>query len=208
MLYKASAIFVLGLSITVTFTNAIQSNPVPSNISVIDQEVSGDNNNLLLAQNSNRRVEFICRQGYDKQSEQEQYTTYAWTSKGKQAVVRWVKDWHNNSEWTPQKRCEAVSSRFQEAYDNGSIKYIANGWENNQPVICTARERGGDCVTTLITLRPEDDPIEMTTKVVEKLNGRGGMIRHSATGQSQQYYEIDFDRFLRLAPVEDKTPLE
>ncbi|CCQ55903.1 MAG: COP23 domain-containing protein [Crocosphaera sp.] len=120
-----------------------------------------------------------------------------------------MEDWHNNSEWTPQKRCEEVSSRFQEAYDNGSLQYIGNGWENNQPVICTAREKGDDCVTTLMTLRPKDDPIKMTQNMVNLLRGRAtGVIRHSATEKSTQYFEIDFDKFLQVAPVEDDTPLD
>lgn len=211
MQYKALTTSVLGLLAAVTCVNPIQSNPIPSSLSVVKQEVSRDNNNLLLTQNSNRRVSFICREGYDKKSNQKQYTTYAWTSKGKQAMVRWVKDWHNNPEWPLQKRCEVVSSKFQEAYDNEGLKYIVNGWENNQPVICTARQIGGDCVTILMTLRPQsddpnnkgDDPIKMTRKVVEQLNGRGTPMRHNAKGKPQQYFEIDFDKFLRLAPVED-----
>ena len=203
MKYKALITSVFGLLTAVVCVNSIQSNPIPSTISPIDQEVSGDSNHLLLAQNSNTGVSFICRQGYDKQSNQEQYTTYAWTSRGKQAVVRWVKDWHNNPEWTAKKRCEVVSSKFQEAYDNGSLKYIGNDWENNQPVICTAREKGGNCVTTLMTLRPEDDPIKMTRNMVNLLRGRAtGVIRHSATEKSKQYFEIDFDKFLEVAPVE------
>lgn len=201
MQYKALTTSVLGVLTAVSCVNRIQSNPIPATPTVIDQEISRDNSDLLLTQN--RELSFICRPGHDQQSNQEQYTTYAWTSKGKQAVVRWVKDWNNNSTWTPQKRCEVVSSKFQEAYDNGSLKYIANGWQNNQPVICTARQTGGNCVTTLMTLRPEDDPIQMTKKIVEKLNGRGGVIRHSAEGQPQQYFEIDFDKFLKVAPVED-----
>ncbi|MDJ0844068.1 COP23 domain-containing protein [Crocosphaera sp.] len=203
MQYKALTTSVLGLLTAVTCVNPIQSNPIPSTLALIDQEIGKNKNHLLLTQNNNPEVSFICRQGYDKQTNQEQYTTYAWTSKGKQAVVRWVKDWHKNSEWTPEKRCEVVSSKFQEAYNNGSLQYIMNGWENNQPVICTTQQKGGDCVTTLMTLRPEDDPIKMTRNMVNLLRGRAtGVIRHSATEQSQQYFEIDFDKFLEVAPVE------
>ncbi|HAC66233.1 MAG TPA: hypothetical protein DCF68_22535 [Cyanothece sp. UBA12306] len=158
----------------------------------------------LSAQKSNG-VKFICRKGHDLQTNKPQYTTYAWTPEGKRAVIRWVKKWHNSTVWTPQSRCQTVSQRFQEAYDNGSLKYIANGWKNNQAVVCTARERGADCATILMTLRPEDDPIAITKDVVNLLNGRAtGVIRHSSNSnlKLQQYYAIDFDKFLEIAPIE------
>ncbi len=160
-------------------------------------------NRILLTQNSDQ-AEFVCREGYDKRTDQDQPTTYFWTPEGKRGVIRWVKDWYKNTEWSPEKRCQAVSKKFQEAYKNGSLqKYITNGVENNQPVVCTAYEKGGECVTTLMTLRPEDNPTRMAEKVSNALKGRGGgIIHHSAEGKAQQYYKINFDRFLRLTPVE------
>ncbi|MDJ0578704.1 COP23 domain-containing protein [Crocosphaera sp.] len=160
-------------------------------------------NRMLLTQNSDQG-EFVCKEGYDKRTNQDQPTTYFWTPEGKRGVIRWVKAWGNSEQWTPQTRCETVSKKFQEAYKNGSLqKYITHGVENNQPVVCTAYEKGGKCVTTLMTLRPEDDPIEMAKKVSNGLKGRGGgIIHHSSEGKSQQYYKINFDRFLRLTPVE------
>ncbi|MDJ0510897.1 MAG: COP23 domain-containing protein [Crocosphaera sp.] len=174
---------------------------------------ANDNNDLSIISNTetstvtaqkNSGVNFICREGYDAQTGKEQYTTYAWTPEGKRAIIRWVKSWHNSGTWTPQTRCQTVSEKFQEAYNNGSLQYIANGWQNNQPVICTARQKGGDCVTTLMTLRTEDDPIVVTKDMVELLNGRGtGVIRHSSSdAKLQQYYQIDFQKFLEVAPIE------
>lgn len=58
-------------------------------------------------------------------------------------------------------------------------------------------------MTTLLTLRPEDDPIEIATELSESLRGRGGNspIRHSG-GERKVYYEIDIEQFLQTAPVE------
>ncbi len=176
-----------------------------STVSPLSANEKSDRNNsintMLLTQNRDE-VKFICREGYDKQTDESQYTTYVWTPEGKRAVIRWVKAWYNNTQWTPQTRCQTVSRKFQQAYENGSLKYIANGWENNQPVVCTARQKGGDCVTTLMTLRTEDDPIAMARNVASSLYGRGGITRHSANGKVQQYYEIDFEKFLKVAPIE------
>ena len=182
-------------------------------VSNVQPTPANDNNDVSTSTNtktstvtaqSSSEVSFICREGHDAQTGKGQYTTYAWTPEGKRAIIRWVKAWHNSGTWTPQTRCETVSKKFQEAYNNGSLQYIANGWQNNQPVICTARQKGGECVTTLMTLRAEDDPIAVTKDVVELLNGRGtGVIRHSSSDMKiQQYYEIDFQKFLEVAPIE------
>lgn len=160
-------------------------------------------NRMLLTQNSDQG-EFICKEGYDKRTNQDQPTTYFWTPEGKRGVIRWVKAWGNSEQWTPKTRCETVSKKFQEAYKNGSLqKYITHGVENNQPVVCTAYEKGGECVTTLMTLRPEDNPTRMAKKVANSLYGRadGPPPIHSGN-QSKQYYEIDFEKFLKLTPIE------
>ena len=58
---------------------------------------------------------FICRQGYDKVSGQRLPTTYAFTGGQKRAIIRWSTDHFTESGWDPQRRCEAVSPRFQTA---------------------------------------------------------------------------------------------
>jgi len=87
--------------------------------------------------------------------------------------VRWKFPWYESQQWNNQSRCEAVSSRFQEAYDNGSMAYFTYGKQNNQNVICTAYSNGGDCVTMLLTLRTEDDEIAMIRDLTNIMNGKG-----------------------------------
>ncbi|MGL5075398.1 MAG: COP23 domain-containing protein, partial [Waterburya sp.] len=107
-------------------------------------------------------------------------------------------------DFSPEARCEKVSPRFQEAYDNGGINFLTNGTINQQPVICTARESGGECDTLLMTLRPNDNPITVLTQLQEVLNGRQvGAVRHSSN-VPQVYYQVDFENFLRTAPVESE----
>lgn len=156
-----------------------------------------------LKANADEEVRFICAPGFDKQDNQRYPTTYAWTSRGKLALVRWKYPWFNSQNWTVETRCKAVSERFAEAYKNGSLTYITNSWQNKQPVICTARSMGGDCVTMLFTLRPQDDPVQVATQLLEILKGRAtGPIPHSS-GKPQIYYQINFDKFLQTAPVDE-----
>ena len=148
------------------------------------------------------KVQFICAPSFDRQSDRDLPTTYAWTSRGKVLVVRWETTKFKN--YPPQKRCEEISPRFQTAYDNGSLNLITNGSMNNQSVICTSREVGGACDTLLITLFPEDNSLEVLNQLKELLNGRQvGPIRHSSN-TPQVYYQVDIENFLRTAPVESE----
>jgi hypothetical protein len=149
-----------------------------------------------------KQVQFVCDQSYDQQTSKYLPTTFAWTSRGKIALVRWETTAFKN--FSPETRCQKVSPRFQEAYDNGGINFLTNGQVNQQPVICTASESGGECDTLLMTLRPEDNPLTILTQLQEVLNGRQvGAVRHSSN-VPQLYYQVDIENFLRTAPVESK----
>lgn len=150
----------------------------------------------------NQKVQFICNESFDKETGARMPTTFAWADRGKIAVVRWRTE--EFSGYPPQERCNEVSPRFQEAYDNGTLKMITNGTINNQPVICTATEYRGKCQTLLMTLRPSDDSLQVLNSFKDILNGRStGPILHSS-GTAQVYYQVDIETFLRTAPVEEQ----
>ncbi len=152
--------------------------------------------------NSDTETRFICREGYDRASNKQLPTTYAFTGGQKRAIIRWSTEYFSGSGWDPQSRCEEVSPRFQTAYENGTLNFITNGTMNRQPVICTALQNGGPCADLLITLRPTDDGKELATELGQILNGRStGPMRHSS-GNSQVYIQVDIDEFIRNAPVE------
>lgn len=141
-----------------------------------------------------RDVQFICAQSRRTNVP----TTYAWTRRGKIAVVRWQS---RLSDYSPQRRCEEVSPRFQTAYNNGSLSFITNGTINRQRVICTAREVEGACANLLLTLRPQDEPYSTLEQLNQILNGEivGPVVQNS---KPQVYIQIDIEKFLRSAPVE------
>ncbi|QFS52300.1 COP23 domain-containing protein [Nostoc sphaeroides] len=147
-------------------------------------------------------VRFICASGYDQATNLRFPTTYAWTERGKIAIIRWKYAWFNSQTITPEKRCEQVSSRFQTAYNNQSLAYIANSTVNNQPVICTAKEVDAPCDTILLTLRPQDDPLEILYELKEILRGRATKPIEHSSKQQPVYYKIDIKKFLKTVPVE------
>ncbi|OYE05775.1 COP23 domain-containing protein [Nostoc sp. 'Peltigera membranacea cyanobiont' 232] len=147
-------------------------------------------------------VRFICASGYDQEANLRVPTTYAWTSRGKIAIIHWRYAWFNSKTVTPEQRCEQVSSRFQTAYNNQSLAYITNGTVNNQAVICTAKKEDAACDTTLLTLRPQDDPLQILDSLKDTLRGRATKPVEHSTKQEPVYYKIDIKKFLQTAPVE------
>ena len=157
--------------------------------------------NTAMAQ-SGDRVQFICREGFDRVTNERIPTTYAWTQRGKISIIRWTSTLGARGEWTPERRCQAVSPRFQSAYENGSLKYLTNGMMNGQRVICTAKEKRGDCEDLLLTLRPEDNSMALLRQFNDILKGRAGSTIRQSTGEDQVYIEVDLEQFLNTAPVE------
>jgi len=151
---------------------------------------------------SSEEVQFICREGYDLSLEKYVPTTYAWRKKGKSVVIRWVRN--DFQQYDPWMRCREVSPRFQKAYKNGSFKYLTNGRINGQPVICTAREEGGDCDTLLFTLLPTDDGLQILADLKAILRGWNVDGPGVLYQNDQRYIEVDIDEFLRTAPVEEE----
>ncbi len=75
-------------------------------------------------------------------------------SGGNVPIIIWVDRSFEASGWTPQRRCQVVSDRFQEFDDLGLLRYIRTGTVNRYPVLCVANYQKRACPSTqvLITL--------------------------------------------------------
>ncbi|MEA5575595.1 COP23 domain-containing protein [Anabaena sp. UHCC 0451] len=74
-----------------------------------------------------------------------QYFTFARTEDGR--IYR-VMGWTSTdfpTPYNPKNRCYEVSSRFQRNYDNGTLRKIASGIVNRQPVICSGSDANTIC---------------------------------------------------------------
>lgn len=183
-----------------TFTPEISNNQTAS----LQEVQTATSTGTEPAEANEQEVQFICSEGYDPKSNERVPTTFAWTQRGKMAIVRWKYKWFNNSDYTSQRRCQEVSSRIQTAYNNDSLQYLTNGTQNNQPVICTARQKASACDTTLLTLRPDDDSLLVLSQLNDIFRGKGGSPIEHSSGKRQVYYKIDIEKFLQTAPIEEK----
>jgi hypothetical protein len=152
--------------------------------------------------NTTEGVTFACGQDYDQNSDSYIYTTFAWNPANKKAIVHWAREDFSGSGFNPKTRCQEVSPRFQTAYDNGSLNFLTNGYIDEQPVICTAKEVGGDCEDLLITLLHQDNAEETLDHLSKVFRGDASKPLTQSSGDKvtiqgdRIYVEVNIDEFL------------
>ena len=118
-------------------------------------------------------------------------TTYARPKTGiRISLISWQKPW--SDEYTPKKRCQIVSQKFQKAEEKGLLNYITSEVVNRQNVICATRRYGGPCQELLFTLRDDDKPNDVLGALLGVGSlGRGSPLIQTENGSSRIYYDID-----------------
>lgn len=117
------------------------------------------------------------------------------------ALIRWKSDFFTGAGYSPEKRCEIVSAKFEKYRLEGILNYITTGKENGQRVICVSSEYGGRCQGTLWTLKKDDDASDLLHQLFQVGHlSRTPLDQSSKDGSSQasQVY-INIDEILRKA---------
>ena len=128
-------------------------------------------------------------------------TTIVDTARGRIKLIVWESDYFANSGWTPRKRCEAVSARFQKFSDDRSLKYVSTGVvKKKYKVICVSSPRPGrgyDCNDDglLLTLQPNDNP----SKVLKTLFVNAAKVGGTAVVRGET--AVSIDRILNRSEV-------
>lgn len=138
---------------------------------------------------------------------QGEWNTFVKTPRGRVKLVSWASKF--SEQWTPQRRCIEVSSRFQNFLASGTLKYIRTGIVNNLPVICVAQFRGGECPTqnVLVTFNPETDPEKVLVQLMDfrrSVSGQTIVLSENETAfYSQGEFYVDVNKFLEAIPVDE-----
>jgi uncharacterized surface protein with fasciclin (FAS1) repeats len=129
-------------------------------------------------------------------------TTYAVTARGRVPVVRWFSDYFSGGGFTPERRCQEVSARFQSFYNSGQLNFIASGYVNGQAVVCAAQASGYPCTgaNVLFTLKPGSNAADTVRRLFNIRAGASGPLYESQDEPSAVY--IDFKQFLNGTLVE------
>ncbi|AFZ45564.1 hypothetical protein PCC7418_3450 [Halothece sp. PCC 7418] len=126
------------------------------------------------AQPSQQGVRYTCT-NWNYQGEMVP-TTMADTPRGRIAMIVWKSDFFSGSGWTPERRCQSITRRFQ-AFHNALSYYnkdfiLGLGTVNRQPVICAMKgkqEGQKECYQNgaLITLEPSDNALAVFKGLVK-----------------------------------------
>ncbi|MBD2343470.1 COP23 domain-containing protein [Anabaena subtropica] len=131
---------------------------------------------------------FAQEKTYFCESDKGVWTTFAKNyNNQKIPVIRWVRALGN---YTAKARCEAVSSRFQSAYETGILNYLTTGISGRQPVICAASQYGGPCSQLLFTLKSPRDASSVLQNLVEIGYKARGPILQSDDAADQIYIDM------------------
>jgi Circadian oscillating protein COP23 len=149
--------------------------------------------NYAKAQTSLQTKAFVC--GTSKGAP----ATIAQTNRGDIPVIRWTSDLFRDAGYTPEKRCQEVSARFQQYFRNQKLNYLTTGVMNNQQVICVADRKEGDCTGLLFTLKRGSNPSQVLKSLLA--------IRVRASGplnESTSRIYLDLSEYLKQAAVESE----
>lgn len=152
------------------------------------------------------RVTFYCGKIPDKDSGKNIPATMAYVPQ-RQAnvpIIAWTSQ--HLAAWNPQRRCEAVSPKFQTFYEDGRLNYLSNGENAGYPIICALLDKQEQCSgeNQLFQVRPGSNPEDVVLGLKEILDGKadGETIYQS----SDKRVYISVSELLENAPtVEDET---
>lgn len=126
--------------------------------------------------------------------------TFARTEDGARlGVIRWVSNYGVSQQWTPERRCQEVSRRFQVNYDRGTLRYITTGYIRSVPVICASAQPYASCTneTLLFSLKPGSDPNATLRRLLDRRALANGNALDESGGKKSIY--VDIDRYFKNA---------
>lgn len=119
---------------------------------------------------------------FDCQAIQGVPTTVARNKRGQWVpIIQWVSQVFASDGWTPERRCEVVSMRFNQFYASGQLKYITSGRMNGLPVVCVTPALNSGCSGQLYTLKPHQDPADTVRRLIaiNKSGGKAGVLKET-----------------------------
>jgi hypothetical protein len=187
----SSSAIAKSLLATVVMGGLISASPekIPANHSLAHQE------------DDNSPIQYRCLQRKGVPA------TVAYTSRGMVELIRWQHNYFNSHEYTPERRCQEVSDRFQQHALIKDLRFISTGVVNNYKVICIS-EQTGNCQANglLLTLDPDDNSQEVLQNLFSLNAGRKTGRLLSGAGllipvNTQIKKTIDLNEFLAHSPT-------
>ena len=121
-------------------------------------------------------VPTVSQSGFRCDTTGEVPTTMYQSSQGTpEPWIQWVSDHFAGSGWSPNDRCQEVSSRLETYRKNKKLRYVTLGTVNNQSVICVASQDKGPCEGIIYTLKPNQDGVQALNNLFAWRKGEEGL---------------------------------
>lgn len=150
---------------------------------------------------ASNNIQFSCTRARVQDLDQDKvYTTYVRPQgQAKKPIIHWTQTVGGIS---PKERCQQITPRLQEAYNQGRLDIITNGTMKGQPVVCTTKAYGGQCDMLLITAVSSNHAIKIAYELKDALSGRNIGPAKQSSASSPVYFQINMDEAIRNAPTE------
>lgn len=123
-----------------------------------------------------KKVTFFCQPTFDRASGERIPTTVAWIPerKGHMRFIIWKSEYFTQSGWTPEQRCQKVTQKFQEFYQQGRLKFLSLGKNNGYPIICGLTNERETCNgnNQLFTIKSTSNPQEVMARLMDIAEGK------------------------------------
>jgi hypothetical protein len=123
-----------------------------------------------------KKVTFFCQPTFDRASKERIPTTVAWVPqrKGHVRFIIWKSEYFTQSGLTPEQRCQKVTQKFQEFYDQGRLNYLSLGKNNGYPIICGLTNQTEPCNgnNQLFTIKLTSNPQEVMARLMDIAEGK------------------------------------
>lgn len=153
------------------------------------------------------QVTFFCKEVYDPASGSKIPATLVWIPQrqGNIRIIGWKSEFFSRFGWNPQKRCAAVTPKFQQFYDAKQLQYLTTGYSNGYPVVCALAQENDACDSNrqLFTMKPHDNPNQLLHQLMDILKGKtADMLLQNSGGETL----VPVPELFRRAPITDRTP--
>jgi hypothetical protein len=160
--------------------------------------------------NSTNQMTFFCHQLYDPASGEKAPMTVVWIPErqGHVRIIGWKYDGFGKN-WTPQKRCDEVSPKFQKFYESGQLNYLTvgrietktkNGNISVKQVICGVQDTQSLCnaQNQLFTVKDTEKADDVLKSLVDILIYSN---LNPIWQSSDQIVYLDVKNYFREAPI-------
>lgn len=119
---------------------------------------------------------------------------------GDVTMIEWKSDHFSNSGFSPEHRCQKVSTKFQTAYKQGNLKFFTTGLVNRQSVICAVATKSSPCNNNnmLYTLKPGSDPRKTLKQILDIRSGAST----NALNETENRVYVEFDALVEAKAQE------